>query len=184
VLVYMPTFANKQLHLPLDAAFIAQVIGVTCLTLMVPIFGAASDRIGRKPILIGSMMLYLVLLYPLFNWVLTNPTLSNLILMQAVLCGLLGAFFGPFSAALAEQFPSGVRSTGMAVAYNIAVMLFGGFAQFIVTWLIHVTGSPIAAVFYVMFGAVLGLVGGVALIDPILAQRTTSNAGAKLVGSD
>lgn len=59
VLVYMPTFANKQLHLPLDAAFIAQVIGVSCLTLMVPLFGSASDRIGRKPILVGAIGLYL-----------------------------------------------------------------------------------------------------------------------------
>ncbi|TKC86747.1 MFS transporter [Trinickia terrae] len=180
VLVYMPTFANRQLHLPLDAAFLAQVIGVSCLTLMVPLFGAASDRIGRKPILAGSMALYLVLLYPLFHWVNANPGLSNLIVMQVMLCSLLGAFFGPFSSALAEQFPPGVRSTGMAVAYNIAVMVFGGFAQLIVTWLIHTTGSPIAPVFYVIFGAVLGLLGNVFLIDPVLAPHSAASTGANM----
>ena len=171
VLVYMPTFANKQLGLPLDAAFTAQMIGVACLTLMVPLFGAMSDRIGRKPILIGSVTLYLMLLYPLFNWVLVNPNLSNLIVMQMVLCGLLGAFFGPYSSAIAEQFPSGIRSTGMSLAYNIAVMLFGGFAQLIVTWLIHVTASPLAPVFYVIFGAAVGLLGAIFLVDPLTAQR-------------
>ena len=180
VLVYMPTFANKQLHLPLDAAFLAQVIGVSCLTLTVPLFGAASDRIGRKPILTGSMALYLVLLYPLFHWVNANPSLSNLIVMQVVLCSLLGAFFGPFSSALAEQFPSGVRSTGMAVAYNIAVMVFGGFAQLIVTWLVHTTGSPIAPVFYVIFGAVLGLLGTLFLVDPVLIPQSTAGTGANM----
>jgi MFS transporter, MHS family, proline/betaine transporter len=171
VLVYMPTFANRQLGLPLDSAFTAQMIGVACLTLLVPLFGALSDRIGRKPILIGSVTIYLMLLYPLFTWVVANPSLVNLISMQVVLCSLLGAFFGPFSSAIAEQFPSGIRSTGMSVGYNIAVMLFGGFAQFIVTWLIKVTSSPVAPVFYVIFGAAAGLLGAIFLVDPVLAQR-------------
>ena len=46
----------------------------------------------------------------------------------------------------------------MSMAYNIAVMVFGGFAQFIVTWLIKTTGSPMSPAFYVMFGVALGLV--------------------------
>lgn len=146
------------------------MVGVACLTLVVPIAGAASDRIGRKPILIGSTVIYLAVLYPFFSWVHANPSLSTLIVMQVVLCSLLGAFFGPFSSALAEQFPSGVRSTGMAVAYNIAVMIFGGFAQFIVTWLIHTTGSPIAPVFYVLFGAAMGLVGSLFVQDATLSS--------------
>lgn len=176
VLIYMPTFAKNELHLPLDSAFLAQMIGVACLTLMVPLFGAASDRIGRKPILIGSISLYLVLLYPMFTWILANPSLDNLIVMQVVLCSLIGDSFGPFSSALAEQFPSGVRSTGMALAYNIAVMLFGGFAQFIVTWLIHETGLPVAPVFYVIFAAVLGLLGSMFLVDPICARNRAAAA--------
>jgi len=85
--------------------------------------------------------------------------------MQLVLCSLLAVFFGPFSAAVAEQFPAGVRSTGLALAYNLAVMIFGGFAQFIVTWLIQNTGVPIAPVFYVLFAVVLGLIGACCLID-------------------
>jgi hypothetical protein len=50
-----------------------------------------------------------------------------------------------------------MRSTGLALAYNFAVMLFGGFAQLIVTWLIKATGTPLAPAYYVMFGAVVGL---------------------------
>lgn len=180
MLVYMPTFANKQLHLPLDAAFIAQAIGVACLTLIVPLFGHLSDRIGRKSILVGSVTIYLSLLYPLFSWIHANPTVTNLVLMQVTLCSLLGAFFGPFSAAVAEQFPAGVRSTCMGVAYNVAVTIFGGFAQLIVTWLIHKTGSPIAPVFYVMFGATVGLLGTLLLIDPKTRQRATPDADTSL----
>jgi MFS family permease len=49
ILLYMPTFARVQLHLPLDQAFIAQAIGLACMIVITPLSGALSDRIGRKP---------------------------------------------------------------------------------------------------------------------------------------
>jgi hypothetical protein len=57
------------------------------------------------------------------------------------------------------------RSTGPGIAYNLAVMIFGGFARFIVTWLIEATGSPIAPSFYVMFGAAVGIAATFFLVD-------------------
>ncbi|HWA12304.1 MAG TPA: MFS transporter [Burkholderiales bacterium] len=165
VLVYMPTFARTQLQIPLADAFTAQVIGLVCLTLVTPLCGALSDRVGRKPVLMAATVAYFVLLYPLFSWVHDAPGLARLALMQAVLCSLVGVFFGPISTALAEQFPAAVRSTGMALGYNFAVMLFGGFAQFIVTWLIRETGTPLAPAYYVMFGAVVGFIASLFVID-------------------
>jgi len=64
---------------------------------------------------------------------------------------------------LAEQFPTRVRSTALAISYNIAVMLFGGFAQFFVTWLIEATRTPIAPAYYLMFGAAVGLLAALFL---------------------
>ena len=69
ILLYMPTFATTQLGLPLGEAFTAQSIGVACLITAVPLFGAVSDRVGRKPIMIGAYTPYLGLAYPLFVWV-------------------------------------------------------------------------------------------------------------------
>jgi len=165
VLVYMPTFARTQLGIPLADAFIAQVIGLVCLTAVTPLCGALSDRVGRKPVLMAATIAYFALLYPLFSWVHAAPSLERLALMQAILCSLVGVYFGPISTALAEQFPTAVRSTGMAIGYNFAVMLFGGFAQFIVTWLIRETGSPLAPAFYVMFGAVVGFAASLFVVD-------------------
>ena len=79
ILVYMPTFATTQLHLPLSDALIAQSIGLACQAPLVPLFGALSDRIGRKPILIAALLPYLGLAYPLFVWVQTSPTFVNLL---------------------------------------------------------------------------------------------------------
>jgi MFS transporter, MHS family, proline/betaine transporter len=157
ILLYMPTFARVQLHLPLDQAFFAQAVSLACTVVLTPIFGHVSDRIGRKPIVIGAMVLYLVLTYPLFVWLNANPSLTSLMIVQIALCSIVGIFFGPISTVLAEQFPAHIRSTGMGLSYNIAVMVFGGFAPFFVTWLIETTGSPVAPAFYVMFGAAVGL---------------------------
>ncbi len=165
IYLYIPTFARTQLHLPLEDAFLVQAISLACTVVLTPVFGALSDVAGRKPFMIGALLVYLVLAYPLFAWVHDNPSFRNLMIMQIVLCSVLGAFYGPMSTALAEQFPTQVRSTGLAVAYNIAVMVFGGFAQFFVTWLIQATGSPVAPAFYVMFGAAVGLLAALFLKD-------------------
>ncbi len=176
VLVYMPTFANTQLGIPLSQALVAQVIGLTWLTIIIPLFGALSDRIGRRPVLLAATVAYLVLLYPSFEWVSATPGLLRLTIMQSALCSVVGMYFGPLSTALAEQFPTRVRSTGLAVSYNSAVMLFGGFAQFIVTWLIRETGSQLAPADYVMFGAVVGLV-----VSVFLTERHSENFAASEV---
>jgi MFS family permease len=165
VLLYMPTFARIQLGLPLDQAFIAQSISLALMTVLVPIFGAWSDRIGRRPIMISALVLSFVLAYPLFQWAVASPSFTTLLLMQLVLCSLIGVYYGPLSTAVAEQFPVLARSTGLAVGYNFSVMIFGGFAQFFVTWLIEVTGSPLAPAFYLMVGALIGFVATVFLVE-------------------
>ena len=165
VLIYMPTYAKTQLKIPLGDAFMAQVAGLLCLTAAIPFFGALSDRIGRKPLLLFALACYFVLPYPLLAWLQAEPTLTRLTLMQIILCTAVAISFGPVSTALAEQFPVRMRSTGLALAYNFAVMLFGGFAQLIVTWLIRETGTPLAPAFYVMFGAVAGTVGVLLMTD-------------------
>jgi MFS family permease len=166
ILLYMPTFARTQLQLPLDQAFSAQAISLACMIVLIPIFGALSDRIGRRPIMMGALLLYFALTYPLFSWMYGNPSFASLMITQVALCSLLGAFFGPMSTALAEQFQARVRSTGLGTAYNVAVMVFGGFAPFFVTWLIQVTGLPVAPAFYVMFGAAAGLLASLFLKEP------------------
>ena len=165
VLIYMPTYAKTQLGMVLGQAFIAQVAGLLCLTVLTPVFGSLSDRVGRRPILITACILYFILPYPLFAWLQADPVLWRLTVMQMTLCSAIAVGFGPISTALAEQFPAHVRSTGLALAYNFAVMLFGGFAQLIVTWLINTTGSPLAPAYYVMFGAVTGLSAAFFLVD-------------------
>ena len=174
ILLYMPTFARVQLHLPLDQAFLAQAISLACMIVITPPSGLLSDFIGRKPIMMAALSLYFVLVYPLFSWLADNPSFGRLATIQIILCCLLGVFFGPISTAVAEQFAARSRSTGLGIAYNLAVMIFGGFAQFFVTWLIEATGSPIAPAFYVMFGAAVGIAATFFIADRAWDARLES----------
>jgi MFS family permease len=173
VLIYMPTYAKTQLNIPLKEAFTAQVAGLVCLTALIPLFGVLSDRIGRRIVLMVAALLYLVLTYPLMDWLLAEPSLMRLATMQVVLCSAIAVGFGAISTALAEQFPVRQRSTGLALAYNVAVMIFGGFAQLIVTWLIKATGSLLAPSFYVMFGATVGILAAWFITDRRPQPATT-----------
>ncbi len=158
ILIYMPTFAQRQLGIAPGDAFKVQFIALICLTIVIPLVGITADRIGLRPLLMTGALLLLASLYPLFSRTHAQPTVANLLLMQISLCIAMGIYFGGVATAVAEQFPPGVRSTGLSLAYNLAVMMFGGFAQFIVTWLIGTTGNPIAAAYYVMFGALVGFI--------------------------
>lgn len=155
---YLPTFAVKALKLPYAESFYPVIVGNLLLTVLSPLAGAWSDRIGRRGLSLWSLVLTLVLVYPLFAWLDAAPSIARLIVVQAVLSVTLAGYYGPFGAMIAELFPANVRSTGLSIAYNIAVMLFGGFGQFIVTWLVGETVSTLAPVCYVMTGLALSIV--------------------------
>lgn len=180
VLVNMPTFAHKSLGLPLDQVLLVQMLAVGLMTLVIPLSGALSDRLGRRPVLMAFTLTFFVMVYPLYVWVAAAPSLERLLVMQLMLCTAIGGFFGPAPTALAEQFPVQVRSTGVSVAYNVAVMVFGGFAPLIVTWLTQVLGTPVAPAFYVLFACLLTLLGTYCLKEaPRVVKPAAFNLGVK-----
>ncbi len=162
---YLVTYSTKILNLPMRDTFMVQMAGAALMVFLTPFMGAWSDRVGRRPLVIGSLLGYLVVLFPLYAWLTDAPSISRLLTVQIVVCIFVSAFFGVFSTVMAELFPARIRSVGLSLAYNVAVMVFGGFAQFIVTWLIKVTGSPMAPAYYVMFGVALGLLASFFIED-------------------
>ncbi len=114
--------------------------------------------------LIASIGL-LVLTYPLFAWFAASPTLTRLLIIEAVFALLVATFTSVSPTLMAELFPTRVRNTSLALFYNISVAIFGGFGQFIVAWLIIHTGDVLSPAYYVVGAAMIGTIAVLPLSD-------------------
>jgi MHS family proline/betaine transporter-like MFS transporter len=86
------------------------------------------------------------------------PALPMMILVELILSVLATAYFAPLPAIMSSMFPARIRSTGLSLGYNIGVTVFGGFAPFILTWLIDSTGSLLVPGYYLVAIAVIATV--------------------------
>ena len=128
-----------------------------------PLVGHWSDTYGRVRVMIAPAVGILVLIYPAFAYLVAHPGFGTLIALQVLLAFLMTGYFAALPGLLSEVFPVQTRTTGMSLAYNVAVTIFGGFGPFIIAWLIKATGMKTAPSFYLMFAAVLSLVALVVL---------------------
>lgn len=166
LIIYMPIFVQRAFGFTPSQAFTASLIGNVFLAVGCVSAGAISDRIGRKVMLGGAAALMLVAVYPLISWLQASPTLGTLIMVQSLFCILVSGFVGVAPATLSEIFPTNVRTTGMSLAYNGAVTIFGGFAPATLTWLGSTGIGFHAPAFYVMAAAAVSLVAVVMLPKP------------------
>ncbi|HEY6433809.1 MAG TPA: MFS transporter [Acetobacteraceae bacterium] len=153
LLSYMPTFTRQHAGMSAAQALWSNTVCVLVLTLLIPLFGGLSDRVGRKPLLLASCAFFVVLTLPLFSVILGQPGFAVLVLIQALFGAAIALFSGAGPAAIAEMFHTIGRSSWMTPSYALAVAIFGGFAPFIATWLISITGTPMAPAYYVMAGS-------------------------------
>jgi len=158
IILYIPTFAIRELHVPQTLGFIATMLGGILLTFGAPLFGHISDLIGRLRMMVIVSILFAVSAYPSFVLVVAHPTLAGVVAIACWLSILKAAYSGVLPALMSELFPIATRSTGIAVAYNVAVPIFGGFAPLIASWLIQVTGSSLAPSYYLIVTSLISLV--------------------------
>lgn len=163
MLSYMPTFTQKYVGLARTEALWSNTIGLMVIVVAIPLMGLISDRVGRKPLILISVLSFLVLSYPLFLALLNYANLTVAVLVQVIFALMLATFSGPGPAAIAEIFPTDGRSTWMSTAYSLSVAIFGGFAPYIATLLISSTGSSLAPTFYLMAAAAVSTIAVLSL---------------------
>ena len=148
--VYLPTFTSRELNLPASAAFSSLLLGICLGVLLTLTAGHVSDRVGRIRSMLPISILALASIYPVFALLVHYKSVRLLLLAVGWLGMLQGSLVGPYYALISEIFPTQIRSTGMALIYNVGQMAFGGFAPIAFTSLIALTGSGVAPSFYLV----------------------------------
>jgi MHS family proline/betaine transporter-like MFS transporter len=146
--IYIPTYAQHQLHMSAQGSFAAPFAANFAGLIVTPVAAHLSDRHARLPIMIGGALCLLAVAYPAFLLIGAYPN-AMMLTSMVVLIGIPRMVYtAPLPAVLAEMFPTGVRVAGMSLSYTLGVIVFGGFAGFIVEWLINETGDPLMPAYY------------------------------------
>jgi MFS transporter, MHS family, proline/betaine transporter len=166
-LTYVPTWLKDVAGVDPDVANASNIVGLVVLTVCIAGFGALSDRVGRKPLLLAGAAGFLVLSWPVML-LLQNGGVAGVYVGQIVIAVILAMFSGPGPAALSELFPTKLRYSTMSIGYNFAVMAFGGTAPFVATGLIQLTGSG-------MSPALLPIISAVVTLAVVVTMRESAH---------
>ena len=171
ITAYTPTFAGAVLHLAAkDSMIVTLCVGASNL-FWLPIMGAMSDRIGRRPLLVAVSVLALLTAYPALLWLVNAASFSRLMAVELWFSFLFASYNGAMIVFLTEIMPANVRTAGFSLAHSGATAIFGGFTPAICTYLIHATGDRAVPGLWLSFAAACGLIATALLGPSRIAQR-------------
>ena len=161
--VYVLFFLQRVLGVPPDESY-RIVAGALLLVMpLFPLFGALSDRVGRKPMMLTGNLLAVVALVPIYQAMTTNADPIRPIVLTLLVFAQMVPFvilYAPLAAYLVEAFPANVRYTSISLPYNLGNGWFGGFLPLIATALVARTGSSLAWLAYPIGVALITVVVG------------------------
>ncbi len=173
LLSYMPTYLESQLGLDSNLSLIVIIVGEVAMMAVIPFAGRLSDKVGRKPMWLTSVVGLFIFALPMF-W-LMGQNFGLAIVGFAVLGLLYIPQLATITATFPAMFPSQVRFAGFAITYNVATALLGGTAAMVNEAVIESTGFVLFPAVYMMIAAVFGV---------IAVKFMTETAGASLRGTD
>lgn len=163
ITVYTPTFGRTVLHLSAKDSLVVTLLVAVSNFVWLPVGGAISDRIGRKPMLIAMTVLAILTAYPAMSWLAAAPSFGRMLDVLLWFSFLFGMYNGAMVVALTEVMPVQVRVVGFSLAYSLATALFGGFTPAVSTWLIEATADKAAPAYWISIAALCGLGATLAL---------------------
>jgi MFS transporter, MHS family, citrate/tricarballylate:H+ symporter len=171
VAAYMTTYALTTLHMAAITAF-GIVVARSLVQMPVSIAsGWLSDKFGRKPVMIGPGILLFVSIVPVFRLIVDRHDAATLYAGMIWLSLLSSLALPAALVALSESLPKHMRSGALAVVYAVATAVFGGSTQFMVAWLIGVTGDSLAPAYYWTGAMAIGLMAMVLIKESAPCRR-------------
>jgi MFS family permease len=145
--------------------------------------GWLSDRHGRRPVNVWGNLLFLLMIYPVFAWIVTTRSEIVLFIAMTALSAAGNFTTGSLFASLAEGLPKSIRSAAFGTVFAISIAAFGGTTQLVLTWLIHVTGSAMAPAWYLIGATTIAQVGFMLIPESAPSQRRPQSATAQVAAS-
>lgn len=166
IAVFLASFLATEQLLPERSALGLQTMSIAYIVILTPLAGYLADRLGRKPLVLASMLGCFVLAFPLYA-VLRNADRNDDLVAELIFATLIVAGLTPYQVWLAERFPRALRASGLGLAYNGAAGILGGTTPLVCATLVELTGSPLAPAGYVSLACLVSL---------LLAVRTGETA--------
>ena len=157
VLVYLLTYQETAVGIEPGRAALLSTLASALGLVIVPLAGLASDRFGRKPVLMTAAIALTVLSVPLFLLMGADYPWASFVSTFG-LAFILAIILGAHAATVVELFPTRTRQTGLSIAYALTAALFAGTAPYILTWLIDSTGSTLSPGWFLAVVGVIGIV--------------------------
>jgi metabolite-proton symporter len=168
ITAYTPTFGKQALLLAPTQTFVVTLCVGLANFFWLPVGGAVSDRVGRRPLLVVVTILTLLTAYPAMSWLVAAPSFGRLLAVELWFSFFFGMYNGAMVPLLVEIMPPTVRTAAFAFAYSLATAIFGGFTPAICTYLIELTGNKAAPALWLSLAAAISLAG--ALLSRRVAQ--------------
>lgn len=155
---YMPIYLVGTLHMPPMVSLLSACFSSTLIFIGVPLLARVADRQRlRKPMQYVTMISSIVLAYPAFILLTRGIGAPFSLLVIGCYSTLLLCSNAVTTVMMLEAFPRHHRATGVSMIYSLGSTIFGGFCPFIVTWLIGVTGNPMAPAWYLLLALCISL---------------------------
>lgn len=161
VLVYLLTYQEVTVGIDAGNAALLSTLASALGLIVVPLAGIASDRVGRKPVLLTAAVALTVLSVPLFM-LMNDPAPWATFVSTLGLALILAIVLGTHAVTVVELFPTRTRQTGLSIAYALTAALFAGTAPYLLTWLIDTTGDQLVPGYFLVG---VGLVGVVTVLS-------------------
>jgi MFS transporter, MHS family, citrate/tricarballylate:H+ symporter len=178
ITAYMPTYGSSVLHLtPASSMLVTLLVGISNFCWL-PVMGALSDRVGRRPLLLVFSTIALLTPYPVLLWLVGAPSFPRLLAAALWLSMIFGSYNGAMVVFLTEVMPADVRVSGFSFSYSLATGIFGGFTPAVSTWLIHATGNAAMPGAWMAFAGLMSLIATSVLTSRAFERRAHQRSQA------
>jgi MFS family permease len=164
---YALIFLQTTLKVPLDTSYKIVALALLLGTPFFVVFGALSDAIGRKKIIMAGCLLAALTYIPIYHGMASNaeplnfPVLVGLVFLQVLYVTMV---YGPIAAFLVESFPARIRYTSLSLPYHFGNGWFGGFTPVIATSIVAATGNRYAGLWFPIAISLMTFVVGSVLL--------------------